>query len=172
LVLARAKIHKCVSSFGSLLLTLLFVVVGQKKGMNPLSPAIMQVKKNSSSGDKYMLWPLTFATPGQEDASCLIPEEASLRISQEEQWRSCELVTVDGQVVAVAEFTDASMEPVVRRADQELRQMLERDGLQCDDDDDDDDDAILQFAQYDAIFSIGKRRGEVWIPLRDGGHPW
>jgi hypothetical protein len=140
--------------------------------MKPLSPAIMEVQtQNSNSGNsnsKFMMWPLSFAPPGQNVS--FIPEEASLRISTKGQWNECELVTVDSQVLAVAEFTDASMEPVVRRVDRELRQMLERDGLKASQ----TNDAVvqLQFAQYDAIFSIGKRRGEVWIPLRDGGHPW
>jgi hypothetical protein len=130
--------------------------------MNPLSPAIMEVQNSS---DKYMLWPLSFAAPGQDVS--FIPKEATDKVGR--QWNECELITVDSQVVAVAEFTDASMEPVVRRVDRELRQMLERDGLEADDAQTND---AVQFAQYDAIFSIGKRRGEVWIPLRDGGHPW
>jgi hypothetical protein len=60
---------------------------------------------------------------------------------------------------------DASMEPVVRKADKELRELLARDGLAPAGD-------ALQFAQYDAIFSMGRRRGEVWIDLADDGHPW
>jgi hypothetical protein len=35
-----------------------------------------------------------------------------------------------------------------------------------------DDDSPLQFAQYDAVYTMGKRRGEVWIELKDGSHPW
>lgn len=63
---------------------------------------------------------------------------------------------------------DASMEPVVRKADRELRNFLKRDGLVPSE----DSDGMVQFAQYDAIFSMGRRRGEVWIDLGDDGHPW
>lgn len=60
------------------------------------------------------------------------------------------------------------MEPVVRKADRELRECLKRDGLVPSENSED----LVQFAQYDAIFSMGRRRGEVWIDLVDGGHPW
>jgi hypothetical protein len=60
------------------------------------------------------------------------------------------------------------MEPVVRKADRELRELLERDGLVSSR----DSEELVRFAQYDAIFSMGKRRGEVWIDLADGGHPF
>lgn len=65
-------------------------------------------------------------------------------------------------------YIDASMEPVVRKADRELREFLSRDGLSPAKESID----LVQFAQYDAIFSMGRRRGEVWIDLADGGHPW
>lgn len=133
-------------------------------GMNPLSPAIMEVQDEETS-DKYMMWPLSFAAPGQDVAP--IPSEA-MEKSSNGQWSKCQVVTIPSQVVAVAEFTDASMEPVVRRADRQLRDCLKRDGIQVPAD---TKDKVL-FAQYDAIFSMGKRRGEVWIPLEDGGHPW
>ena len=132
--------------------------------MNPLSPAIMEVQ-NEETSDKYMMWPLSFAAPGQDVAN--IPAEA-VEKSSDGQWRKCEVVTIPSQVVAVAEFTDASMEPVVRRVDRQLRECLKRDGIQVPVDSGDK----VVFAQYDAIFSMGRRRGEVWIPLEDGGHRW
>jgi len=46
--------------------------------------------------------------------------------------------------------------------------MLERDGLEALDGSEDQ----VRFAQYDAIFSMGKRRGEVWIDLAASGHPF
>jgi hypothetical protein len=76
--------------------------------MNPLSPAIMQVQNSS---DKFMIWPLSFAAPGQ--VSPLVPKEA-IEKSSSGQWSSkCEVITMPSQVMAVAEFTDASLEPVV-----------------------------------------------------------
>ena len=60
------------------------------------------------------------------------------------------------------------MEPVVRKADRLLREALDRDGLKVET----DSKSRVAFAQYDAIYSMGKRRGEVWIELEDGAHPW
>jgi hypothetical protein len=132
------------------------------KGMSPLGPAVMTVQ-NREASDKLMLWPLSYCRPGQET-----PERVGLAVekSQDPQWRKCELLVVPSTVVAVAEFSDASMEPVVRKADRLLRDALERDGITAPTSDG------VKFAQYDAIFSMGKRRGEVWIDLNDGGHPW
>mmetsp|Transcript_3892 Transcript_3892/g.7491 ORF Transcript_3892/g.7491 Transcript_3892/m.7491 type:complete len:453 (+) Transcript_3892:62-1420(+) len=135
------------------------------KGMSPLSPALMDVQKDDIS-DKYMMWPLTFARPGEMEPA--VPQEATDKAG-EGQWRTMRVVHVPSKVVAVREFSDASMEPVVRKADRELRELLQRDGLRPTRESED----VVRFAQYDAIFSMGKRRGEVWIDLGDdGGHPF
>lgn len=69
-------------------------------------------------------------------------------------------------VVAVACFSDAAanVEPVVRKATKALHQAAcqRRDGLDTSGKND-----LLQFCQYDAIFSMDKCRGEVWLH-----HPW
>ena len=131
------------------------------RGMTPLGPAIMKV---GSGGDtKTMAWPLNFAPPGQTAA----PMEQMAVEKAKGQWAKCDVRVLPARVVAVREFSDASMEPVVRRGDRELRASLQRDGISVPDASDD-----VQFAQYDAIFSMGKRRGEVWIDLEDGTHPW
>ena len=132
-------------------------------GLEPLAPAIMSV--DSASSDKTMMWPLRFAAPGEKT-----PKEDPNIISKlnDPEWSSFEIVTIPDRVVAVGSFSDASMEPVVRKADRLLREACERDGLQVDS----ASDSFLKFAQYDAIYSMGKRRGEVWIDLADGGHPW
>lgn len=131
------------------------------RGMSPLSPAIMEVP-NDTSSDKRMMWPLGYAAPGQETASA--PEDALAK--SQEGTSSCQVTVLPSRVVAVAEFSDASLEPVVRKADKELRIALERDGLRV------PESTAVQFAQFDAIHSMGKRRGEVWVDLEDGGHPW
>jgi hypothetical protein len=46
--------------------------------------------------------------------------------------------------------------------------MLKRDGLVPKD----GSEEFVEFAQYDAVHSMGKRRGEVWIELKEGGHPF
>lgn len=131
----------------------------------PQGPAIMNV---DGPDTKYMQWPLTYAAPGSDGA----PEpKLALLKSNESQWSSCKIIAVPSKVVAIAEFSDASLEPVVRKANRQLRTSLQRDGLRFHDTDD-DTSSVLTFAQYDAIFSMGKRRGEVWIDLMDGGHPW
>lgn len=124
----------------------------------------MKVRDEETS-DKYMMWPLSYAAPGHDSAPVV---KEAMEKSSDGQWSKCEVVTIPSQVVAVAEFTDASMEPVVRRADQQLRECLQRDGITVPKESEDQ----VMFAQYDAIFSMGQRRGEVWIPLQDGGHPW
>lgn len=134
------------------------------KGMSPLSPAMMDVMKDDIS-DKFMMWPLTFTQPG--DSEPPVPKDA-IEKAGEGQWRTMRVADVPPKVVAVREFTDASMEPVVRKADRELRQLLEREGLKPSD----ESENLVRFAQYDAIFSMGRRRGEVWIDLANDGHPF
>ena len=142
------------------------------RGMDPLGPAIMFVE-NSDVSDKYMMWPLSYAMPGQAEA--VAPQDAVAKAG-DGQWRTMKIVSVPGPaVVAVRPFTDASMEPVVRKADRELRGLLDRDGLVPKA----GSESAVRFAQYDAIFSMGQRRGEVWIELEEeeeegseGGHPW
>ena len=133
------------------------------KGMSPLSPAIMDVLTDDIS-DKYMMWPLAYASPGETEAP--IPKDAAEKAG-EGQWRTMRVVSNPPTVVAVREFADASMEPVVRKADRELRALLKRDGLNPAEGSED----LVRFAQYDAIFSMGKRRGETWINLADD-HPF
>lgn len=127
-------------------------------GMQALAPAIMEVPYDDTA-NKYMLWPLTFASPGQTDAP-QVPADAAEKAGQG-QWRTIQTVTFPERIVAVGEFSDASMAPVVRKADRQLREALQRDGLTPVA----GSDQSVRFAQYDAIFSMGKRRGEVWLDL-------
>jgi hypothetical protein len=134
------------------------------RGLDPLAPALMSVDNKSSA--KTMMWPLRNALPGETK-----PKEDSKIVnkSKEPEWsNNFEIITVPERVVAVGSFSDASMEPVVRKADRLLREACQRDGLQVVP----GSKSSLRFAQYDAIFSMGKRRGEVWIDLADDGHPW
>lgn len=125
-------------------------------GLKPLAPAILTV--DSKKNEKSMMWPLTFAQPGQD---------LELPTTATKEERGVEVVSMESSEVAVARFSDASVEPVVRKATNELRNACKRDGLKT-------AAAVgetLQFCQYDAIFSMGRRRGEVWIPL-DNDNPW
>ena len=118
-----------------------------------MAPAMLTV--DSKKNQKSMMWPLTFARPGQKFE---IPNK---------EGRGVEVIVMPSTVVAVARFSDASVEPVVKKATNLLRNACERDGLKVSASLGD----ALQFCQYDAIFSMGKRRGEVWIPL-DEDNPW
>lgn len=136
------------------------------KGIGALGPALMDVRRNDDTNDKLMLWPLTYTSPSETEPP--VPTAAIEKAASGGRWpRTMEVVNVAAKVVAVREFTDASMEPVVRKADRELREILDRDGLKPLQGSED----VVCFAQYDAIFSMGRRRGEVWIDMADG-HPW
>jgi SOUL heme-binding protein len=124
----------------------------------------MSVLDDSS---KYMTWPLVYAAPGQSSPP-EVPKALEKMKDERFQSLNCEVETLPGQVIAVGSFSDASVEPVVRKADRLLREVLKRDGLQVEP----SSESQVTFAQYDAIYSMGKRRGEVWIPLRAKGHPW
>jgi hypothetical protein len=130
-----------------------------------LAPSLQEVP-NGSSEEKTMAWPLTFAAPGEVSPPAV--KKSVLDKVKDPLWSVCKIETVPGRVVAVGIYADASVAPIVRRADQELREACKRDGIAIPPRTEDS----VTFAQYDAIFGMGKRRGEVWIELEDGGHPW
>ena len=139
-------------------------------GMNPYSPSIMKVYNDDDAeiaNDKTMMWPLRFTNPGEGRDAPESPTDANEKAGKG-QWKSCSVTSESERVVAIRTFEDAAMAPVVRNADRELRAMLERDGLTPKKGTED----FVVFSQYDAVHSMGKRRGEVWIELDDGGHPF
>lgn len=119
-------------------------------GLGAMAPAIFRVSNNS----KTMDWPIAFANPG--DSTPLQPPSNLPE--------GFEGVLVPESVVAISRFGDAIVEPVVRRVNTELRNDVARDGLKPVESED------LMFAQYDAVFSMGKRRSEVHVLLEE--HPW
>lgn len=140
------------------------VLASITKGIEPLAPSLMVVPDDDSK--KTMSWPLAYAAPGETT-----PQEIAQTVldrSKESMWSDCEIENVGSKVVAVGSFSDASVAPVVRQADKKLRQALERDGITIPS----GSDSFVQFAQYDAIFTLGKRRGEVWIEIEEDGHPY
>jgi len=139
------------------------------KGMEPLAPSVMKVYNDDydEGKDKTMTWPLRFAMPG-EGPGAPEPPRVAVEKAGQGQWKSISLSSESERIVAVRTFEDAAMGPVVRNADRELRGMLSRDGLVPAK----GSEEYVVFAQYDAVHSMGKRRGEVWIELEDGGHPF
>lgn len=142
------------------------------KGMDPLAPSICKVYNddNVDDGDgkeKMMMWPLKFAFPGEGTDAPPAPP-AAIEKAGSGQWASINIMSQPERIVAIRAFEDAAMGPVVRNADRELRAMLKRDGLEVED----GTEQYVLFTQYDAVHSMGKRRSEVWIDLKDGGHPF
>ena len=139
-------------------------------GMNPYSPSLMTVYNDDDaevSKDKMMMWPLEFTNPGEGSEAPSPPLDAVEKAGKG-QYKSVSLISQSDRIVAIRTFDDFAMEPVVRNADRELREILERDGLTPKN----GSEEYVVFAQYDAVHSMGKRRGEVWIELEDGGHPF
>lgn len=134
-------------------------------GASPLAPSIQEVS-NRDEQKKTMSWPLTYAAPGQYSPPPV--NKSVLEKVKDPLWSVCSIETIPSQVVAVGAYADASVGPIVRRADKELREACKRDGIKIPP----STEAAVRFAQYDAIYSMGKRRGEVWIELEDAGHPW
>jgi hypothetical protein len=138
------------------------------KGMNPLAPSLMKVwNDDNDAKDKIMTWPLEFALPGQGSDA---PQPPALAVEKagDGQWKSVAIASRSESVIAVRAFEDAAMGPVVRNCNRELRNLLQRDGLEPKD----ESSEYVVFAQYDAVHSMGKRRSEVWIELKDGCHPF
>ena len=142
------------------------------KNMGPLAPSIMKVYDDddeSTPKEKQMTWPLRYAV-ADEDFLDEVPEDAIAKAGTG-QWKSVSLPIKPGRVVAVRTFEDAAIGPAVRAADRELRTLLLRDGgiggtlIPAPETKD-----YVEFAQYDAIHSMGKRRTEVWIELST--HPF
>mmetsp|Transcript_3173 Transcript_3173/g.8106 ORF Transcript_3173/g.8106 Transcript_3173/m.8106 type:complete len:439 (-) Transcript_3173:1339-2655(-) len=140
------------------------------KGMDAMSPSMMKVYNDDDAEvpkDKMMMWPLRYTNPGEGSGAPPPPALASEKAGKG-QWKSVSLASRSECVVAVRTFEDASMGPVVRNADRELRVMLKRDGLKPKE----GSEEFVVFSQYDAVHSMGKRRSEAWIELEDGGHPY
>ncbi|KAL7525743.1 hypothetical protein ACHAXR_001138 [Thalassiosira sp. AJA248-18] len=140
-------------------------------GMNPLAPSIMKVYNDDDADevkDKMMMWPLQFTSPGEGSSDAPAAPALAVEKAGSGQWKSVSIASQSERIVAVRTFDDAAMGPVVRNADRELRIMLKRDGLAPLE----GSEEFVVFAQYDAVHSMGKRRCEVWVELKDGGHPF
>eukprot|EP01082_Thalassiosira_pseudonana_P013230 g12309.t1 g12309 contig6:1667353-1668498(-) len=138
-------------------------------GMNAYAPSLMKVWNNDNDAkDKVMTWPLEYSAPGEGTDAPAPPALAVAKAEEGGQWKSVTITSQPERVVAVRTFEDAAMGPVVRNCDRELRVLLTRDGLIPVE----DTSEYVIFAQYDAVHSMGKRRSEVHIELKPGGHPF
>lgn len=106
-----------------------------------------------------MNWPMDFAMPGKLDPSpSSLPEPTIGRVN---------LAVRSSRVVAVTRFELAATEPIVRGFTQQLLRDVKADNLVPSRD---AEAGLCTIAQFDALFSLNKRRNEVWIELED--HPW
>ena len=120
-----------------------------KAKLQPFLPSIITVPRDGL-GAKTMTWPMA------------IGADADLPESRIVKSRVAQPVTV-----ACLTFPVAATAPAVDYYTRELEKMLEADGLRAAD----GQDANYVVAQYDAIFQVGDRRNEVWVPLAPG-HLW
>jgi len=133
----------------------------QNKKISPFVPSIITVPRTTSSSekkrlqDKVMRWPLTIVSSSSNQNHAggnknNIPEPSTNAIS------------IDAQpefVVAVLRFTSAATADSVAYYTKQLEVILARDGLRPLSND------LFTVAQFDAIFSVGDRRNEIWIPI-------
>lgn len=121
------------------------------RGMKQFAPAVMNVGET-----KQMKWFVGYALPGNS-------------LSKAENFEGgggTEMMVEPSKIVAVGRFNDAALEPIVRKCNAELKLSLDRDGLVYKEVD------SVQFAQYDAVYTMGERRGEVWLELDEAQCPW
>lgn len=137
--------------------------------MKPLAPTI--VNFSGSDSKKTMLWPLQFVMPNQSEND-LQPEAIRQQIISKNDGieGTFNIVVIPEKVIAVGRFTDIIVEPIVRKVHAMLKDTCIQDGLQPTPDA--INDTMITFAQYDAVYSMGKRRNEVHVELANGGHPY
>ncbi|KAG5182352.1 hypothetical protein JKP88DRAFT_269898 [Tribonema minus] len=132
-----------------------------KQKLSPLSPSVMEIQRTGEQGGKTMLWPLAYRMPGGKLVNLgglgEAPEAASGGVTVAER-PAC--------VVAVMKFADPTTEQFVKYYTAQLDAVARADGLvpkaaAAD---------AYTVAQYNAIYSLSKRRNEVWLPLE--GHDW
>jgi len=118
----------------------------------------MLISDTNGARQKLMQWPLAFTfpgKPGQEISSFPEPTIPNVVIKKE-----------PSKIVGVTRFDVRATEPVVRGYTKQLISDLTNDGLSVKDDNRIDNYVI---GQYDALFSLNKRRNEVWVELEKTG---
>lgn len=124
------------------------------------APTVMMISDRHGVREKTMSWPLQYVAPGKSlETLPPLPEPTVPRLS---------LKTVPETVVAVTRFEVAATEPVVRGYTSQLLSDIQRDGLIPSPAATQSGEVIV--GQYDALFSLNKRRNEVWVEL--SSHPW
>lgn len=107
---------------------------------------------------KLMQWPLAFTFPGKPSQIVSAFPEPTIP--------SVVVKNEPSKIVAVCRFDVRATEPVVRGYTKQLISDLSNDGLSIKDENKMDNYVI---GQYDALFSLNKRRNEVWVELEKTG---
>lgn len=124
------------------------------------SPTLMKISDTDGVRAKFMSWPLAFAVPGGSPPDPIsFPNPTIPKVI---------LKTMPSIVVAVSRFEIAATEPVVKGYTGQLLRDLEADGIVAAEAARNGTEYFV--GQYDALFSLNKRRVEVWVQLVD--HPW
>ena len=133
------------------------------------TPTLMNIRDEAGKREKLMTWPMKFAIPGEAlpDPSTALPEPTINNVDRYD-------TSVDGKgpfgkTYAILRFERAATEPVCRGYSRELLRDIKADGLVPVDSQSTPEGEII-VAQFDALFSLNKRRNEIWIELED--HDW
>jgi len=132
----------------------------ENRKFKPFSPSIMRIDKNEK--DKTMMWPVGFSNEDLDQVGGVVSSQAIPAPADEIIRRT----SVPVQVVAVLRFEVPATAPVVKYYASRLVELLAADELVP-------TPAAAQtytLCQYDAIFSVGTRRNEVWAVLEK--HDW
>lgn len=152
--------------------------------IQPLAPAIVEITTtipdeqsiSPPQQQKTMHWPLRFAMPG--DTTPLMSILPASFVNQIQTTSGVEFLEVPSTVVAIQRFSGPIVERTVQNIREQLCASLRNHRLPIRTEFGAASSSVtgeqkLQFAQYDAIFSVGQRRSEVRIPLSDTEeHPW
>lgn len=131
----------------------------EAKRVDFFSPTLMRIDDSSGKRTKVMTWPMAFGLPGEAPAGPeTLPEPTINRV---------DLKSKEGIVVAVTRFDLAATEPIVRGFTAQLMSDIKNDGMTPSDAAEGGECIV---GQFDALFSLNKRRNEVWVELVD--HPW
>ncbi len=113
-----------------------------------------------------MQWPLLYQLPGSSSNQLL-----NISLLPPSTVPSVVIRRKESMVVGVTKFNVPATELVAKGYTQQLKRDLSQDGLIYEEEDDGRQDfSSIVVAQYDALFSLNKRRNEVFVRLIH--HPW
>ena len=132
------------------------------------TPTLMSIRDDEGKREKLMTWPLKFAIPGENLPDVgTFPEPTIGEVDLFDT--STRSSGPFGRTYAILRFEKAATEEIVRGFTRELLRDIQADGLKpVKSQSSVNGDCIV--AQFDALFSLNKRRNEIWIELEE--HDW